>query len=218
MKKHKKHLRIGLLLSGVLLFINQVALAHNKVVVVPLGADQAQVAISKTVFVTDGTFNSNFNGVNASGAKDVDALCQAEADAPGSQVIGKKFKAWVATELQDSFVSSKRFFDTSSTLPYIMVDGSLVANNFNQFLEPNGIQAPINVSAQGNVVTGETKVWTGVFSSGLFGDAGNTCGFWTINTGGAGAHGDLTQNDIGWTFDGTAACSGTVARLYCFEQ
>ena len=51
-------------------------LAHNKVVVIPLGGDESPT--SKTIFVTKQQFNGGLGG--PSGA---DQKCQAAADAPG---------------------------------------------------------------------------------------------------------------------------------------
>jgi hypothetical protein len=179
--------------------------AIDKVVVISLGGDDAPT--SKAVFVTKGAWQGNLGG--PSGA---DAKCQAEADAPGSKVQGHSFKAWISGGLPIDFTAGTRVF-THSELPYKLVDGSLVTNDFADLVSGDALSSEIVTHPDGTQVQIFDYVWTGISSSGTF--AIDSCGLWTATTGlGLIGHtGPLTN----WTVVGADFCNSPHA-LYCFEQ
>ena len=77
----------------------------------------------KIVFVTSTTYSGNLGGL--AGA---DAECQAQADS--ASLLGT-FKAWISDSTTDA-TDTARF--TRSIAPYLLPDGTLVANNFNHLV------------------------------------------------------------------------------------
>jgi hypothetical protein len=159
-------------------------------------------AAAKRVFVTTSTSAGNFGGVSVA-----DGICQQEAVAAALNGV---YLAWVA----DSVTSPLTRF-TQSQSGYVRVDGVQVAADFAS-LTDGTLDAPINTTAGGAVITGE--VWTNVAFS-PYTPLGS-CGDWTSADGTLyGLTGDASGTDESWTASWIEKCYSTrYARFYCFEQ
>jgi len=118
----------------------------------------------RIIFVTaQNQYPGNFGGINV-----LDNECHKSATAaklPGT------FKAWASTSTAsaDSRISH-------STLPYVLVDGTKVADNYAGLLAPP-LQHAIDRTEMNTVLTvNDADVWTGTFVSGL--TATTNCGDW----------------------------------------
>src|SRR5262245_59197581 len=124
---------------------------------------------SCTVFVTSQLFTGNLGGLVGA-----DAKCQQLAD--GAQLPGA-FKAWLSDSTTDA-----RDRLTQATVPYIRVDGIQIADGF-QDLVDGSLDAPINVTEQGDTVPPFQLVWTGTNEEGRLGlgpgASIQTCTEWT---------------------------------------
>jgi hypothetical protein len=155
------------------------------------------------IFVTDTRQDADFGGI--AGA---DALCASQAAAAG---LGGEFKAWLSTI--ESPVANRL---AHSSDPYVLVDGTVIAVNWNDLIGfPGYISAPINLDASGVLRDGE--VWTGSSRYGHpYGNVDDCEGFTSGSTG-DGLAGSTEEVNLRWTEQGTRSCS-TELRLYCFEQ
>ncbi len=166
----------------------------------------------KTVFVTSESYTGNLGGL--AGA---DQKCNDLAAAAG---LSGTYKAW----LSDSSASPDTRF-TRSAEPYTLVDGTVVASDYNDLVN-GSLLAPIDVTEVGDSISGFTKVWTFTFSSGQSAvEATQACSGppggadWTadnsIYLSGVGRVQDTAYS--GWSDYGTQGC-GQALPLYCFEQ
>jgi len=167
---------------------------------------------AKRVFTTSLVYDGNLGGL--AGA---DMKCQARAVAaalPGT------YKAW----LSDAAATPNTRF-TKSTIPYRLVDGTLVANDYTD-LTDGTIAAPLNKTESGGAAPttafcGPNKVtpWSSTSATGAF-QAGGTCTNWTDTTVGGAQWGDGNAISSSWAAEcGGGACGGTfMAPLYCFQQ
>jgi hypothetical protein len=168
---------------------------------------------AKRVFTTSLEYDGNLGGL--AGA---DAKCQARAVAaalPGT------YKAW----LSDAAATPDTRF-AKATIPYRLVDGTLVANNYAD-LTDGTLAAPINKTEAGlapptSDFCGPAKVmvWTSTSVAGLLLAPNGTCTNWTSTATGGAQWGDASMTTGGWTNQcGGGACGGAfVAPLYCFQQ
>lgn len=110
----------------------------------------------KKVFVTSQTYNGNLGGV--SGA---DSKCQARANAAG---LDGTYRAWITGSNSD-LSPTNRFErnDYLDSLPYYLVNGERVANNWAGL--SSTLQHSINVDERGRG-TGGGRVWTNTWRSG----------------------------------------------------
>ncbi len=181
-----------------------------RVVVIPLGGDEGPT--SKAVFITQGSWDGNLGGPTGA-----DALCQTEADSIGSKVQGLPFKAWVSG-LSTDFTAGGRTF-VKSTLPYMLVDGTLVADNYADLVDGDDLVADIDVDAGGIGFATLINVWTGISNAGLI--SPGDCNAWTSNLNTIeGYLGDSQQFWGTWTDQqlGFGSACDQPSHLYCFEQ
>jgi hypothetical protein len=188
-----------------------VTLGSGPVVDADITTVNVACSTSKTVFVTSTLYDGNLGGL--AGA---DAKCQARAQAAG---LAGTYMAW----LSDANASPSTRF-TKSAVPYKRVDGTTIANNWNDLVD-NQIIAAINKTElngappQGNVAcpAGNPTVWTATNANGTLSNAGSTCSNWT-STGGGSLWGRTTVSDTGWSnWCSGGTCSWT-APIYCFQQ
>ena len=170
------------------------------------GPCQGAADCQRFVFVTSETFT----GEDLGGAIAADGKCTNRAAATGTPEIKvRKFKAWIS---EVGFEASKRL--THGTKPYVLPDGRLLANDWNQ-LTQGSLFHPIDRD-EANAPAPAGFVWTG---SDIFGNATpTTCTGWTI--GGAddkGTVGRAEAKDSTWTNSGVQSC-GTGHRLFCIEE
>ncbi len=159
----------------------------------------------RVVFVTTGAWAGNFGGLSQA-----DAYCQTEAEAAS---LNGKYKAWLST---DSISAASRL--THSSLPYALVDGTVVDNSWTDLT--NGLYGsnlnPIDIAADGTTIA-SGKVWTG--TNGFGDNVGTSCSDWTSNSSSVnGRAGTLTSHENGEWTDGTNYACNDTAHLYCFEQ
>jgi len=154
----------------------------------------------RRIFVTDTIQNGNFGGT--AGA---DELCASQAAAARLQ---GEFKAWLSTI--SSPVSGRL---TQSSVPYVLVDGTLIANDWNDLVD-GSIFAPINLDANQQVRSGD--VWTGTLPDGLP-YMNDDCEGFTSDSAGIALCGTTASMNANWTANATPPCS-TELRLYCIEQ
>jgi hypothetical protein len=188
--------------------------AHNKVVVIPLGGDEAPTF--KTIFVTSGTFTGNLMaaGDGDDGPSGADNLCMSAAGAANSKVKGKSFKAWLSSGGPATVNGSGRML-VLYDLPYHNVEGVLV---FDDLWDLN--VTPLNpiLDESGFVAAGSGRFpWTGISDSGevLF----ESCVSWGSDASwDSGAYGHVSSTNKGrWTHIALAGCHFSNSLL-CFEQ
>jgi hypothetical protein len=180
------------------------------------------------VFISSSKFTGRLGGILGA-----DAKCQAHARAaklPGT------YKAWIS----DSSGSSPARSFTRSRVPYRLVDGTLVADNWDD-LTDGTLDAQISRDEYGDPLPRLTRgvsywwVWTATRTDGSAMTASSFGGGFCTAPGprdwesenasgyqvGAGFNGlGSTRNDIlglAWTADGTQPCN-LDAHLYCFQQ
>jgi hypothetical protein len=184
----------------------------------------------KRVFVTSTSYDGNLGG--PAGA---DAKCQARAVAGG---LSGTYKAWISTTVTPAATRQAH-----STVPYMLVNRTRVANDWNGLISGSLLHA-INVtelgtsSAQGGSTcaggpagTFVSQVWTASTAAGdVTGSTPpsiiNTCGDWTKNAAGSACTsttpcattGSLSGSNSSWSQAcGQTHCDRAFA-LYCFEQ
>ena len=153
--------------------------------------------LNKRAFQTSSTYDGNLGGV--AGA---DQKCQDAADAVP---LGGTWKAWLRTSVYDIRTAS-----TQNDGPYVMVDGTVVANNWTDLVD-GSIDAPMQITELSAVATG-LNPWTGQTTG------TNYCTDWTTNSSGVtGRVGSPTSTAAAWESNTTSNCN--IARpLLCFEQ
>lgn len=165
---------------------------------------------AKRVFVTSALYKGNFGGL--AGA---DAKCQERAVA--AKIPGT-YKAWLSTAASSP---SNRF--AKATIPYRLVDGTLIANSYTD-LTDGTIANPINKTETGGAPTEVMfcypdfiRPWSSTAADGTFSAPSGNCTDWTVLTGAA-HWGSGVQTTSSWS----QSCSGGIcsfdAPLYCFQQ
>jgi hypothetical protein len=138
-----------------------------------------------------------------------DTTCQSFANA---RSLGGTWKAWLSDAAQSA---SARL--VHSTVPYRLLDGTLVANDWDDLVD-GSIAAPINVDEMGAKQTG-LQIWTASDTSGAaFVDG--SCSNWTNSTANN-PIANIGQNDgidQTWTMSAQQTCDQTSLHLYCIEQ
>jgi hypothetical protein len=157
------------------------------------------------VFVTSTASTGDLGGV--AGADQICNDLAAAADLPG------KYLAWISTNSGDAPAS--RF--TRKTGPYMLVDGTIIANNWDD-LTDGTLSAPIDIDENGDLVARD--VFTNVQTDGTVNGSIGDCNGWTdgASTGGAGTGLD-SVTDGSWTqYDSDYDICTATNRLYCFSQ
>ncbi len=173
----------------------------------------------KKVFVSSVVFTGNLGGL--AGA---DAKCAALALAASPPLSGT-YKAWVA----DSGGSPATRF-THSTGPYVLVNGTVVADSWTSLTSgvlahainrtQNNGAAP---TASASLCGSNQLVWSNVQSNGTVSGTISDCTQWTNGTAGnnSAEFGNSSKLTGQWTsycpVGGTGICN-IAAPIYCFEQ
>ena len=157
----------------------------------------------KRVFVSSTASNANLGGVNGA-----DTRCQNLANAEG---LGGNWRAWVSTS---SSSPSSRF--NKSSVPYRLLDGTLVANDWND-LTSGAVRRSIDRTEK-NAVVNAVEVWTGTRTNGTF-EADGCNGFTSGNVfAPVASQGISNQSGVQWTAAYLQFCDRSNPRIYCFEQ
>jgi hypothetical protein len=167
----------------------------------------------KTVFVT----STMYKGGALGGLAGADAKCQARATAAG--LIGT-YKAWLS-----DFTGSPATRFPQDVGPYMLVNGSIVANNWGS-LTSGSLRHALDITELGGAAPTTTStictgsvVWTDTDINGNLENSSETCGDWSDTNGQSAAWGLATAQDTWTSFcnGGDGACN-TLAPLYCFQQ
>lgn len=166
---------------------------------------------TKTVFVVSKAIPADIGGVAAA-----DSLCAQQAAAAKLPGV---YSAW----LSDASSSPYQRF-TKSTVPYVLADGSMLADDWDA-LTREGPAAVIDVDAAGQKVAAEDGaiVWTGTGVDGRSDDyngASNFCSGWSRNVlEDSALIGYLTRRtkSSDWSRVKTVPCTGA-GFMYCVQQ
>jgi TolB-like protein len=188
-----------------------------------------ELSKSRIVFVTSARYTGNLGGV--AGA---DSKCQQVAEAAG---LPGNYKAWLSDKSSSPAATFMRWNG-----PYVLVDGTEVASNWEGLTEHYHF-VPINITETGQD-TGESFQWTNTSASGGPGPCpcpeyllpatkivgrlevrDGSCQNWTSSNGDLydGMYGSSIGLGSYWTIDivslhpYTADCD-EMLRLYCFQQ
>jgi hypothetical protein len=150
---------------------------------------------------------------NLGGLTGADAFCQARATAAG---LPGTYMAW----LSDTTGSPSTRF-TRATVPYVLVNGTTVAANWNA-LTSGTLAHNIDLSETGGP-PGHTQAWTNTLPNGTAGglNPAGHCENWTTSSAApmpGGNTGIATSTAAIWTNFSNHQCSDDVRRLYCFQQ
>jgi hypothetical protein len=165
----------------------------------------------KTVFVTVGPSGVGYQGYKLLGLTGADAKCQARATAAS---LDGTYKAWLSSAAVNA---SDRL--SHSTGPYVLTNGTKVADDWADLIDSDDLYAAINVDEFGG--SRSTYVWTATNPDGTY--AGNPsikdCGGWSSTGSGQAAWvGDSGSPGSSWTNSGSSAPCTAFNALYCFEQ
>lgn len=163
----------------------------------------------RRVFVTSSLFPGNLGGLEGA-----DNICQTHALQAGFPGL---FYAWLSTAESSP---SARF--VKSAVPYEMVDGTAIANDWADlvdgslgsavYLTETGSTAPQGIhpcSPSDTIV-----IWTGTTTDGT--SSGTTCSNWDGS--GDASWGRSSDVDQSWTAFCSGPCASASTPLLCFEQ
>jgi cysteine-rich repeat protein len=169
---------------------------------------------ARYVFVTSTLHTGNLGGL--AGA---DAICNTRAAAAG---LPGTYMAWLSTN-QPNETPATRF--TQSTVPYIMVNGVKVADNWADLVD-GSLDNPIDrTELNGSVPVGNTScggggfpnVWTATNANGTLFNASQTCSNW-MSTSGSSFWGLASASNNFWTGWCQGGTCGWTSPIYCFQQ
>ena len=162
----------------------------------------------KTVFITSAKFKGNLGGL--AGADD---KCQAEADGPASIVPSGTYLAW----LSDGTDSPDTRF-TKSAHPYMLPDGTKIAENFTDLTDGSILHA-INIDSTGKAL-GLQPFWTGTNADGTTARLAMTCTGWKDPLPyHGGMIGVTNRTNPTWsTMYPMHSCRNNFESLLCFQQ
>jgi hypothetical protein len=158
------------------------------------------------VFVTSTFYDGNLGGL--SGA---DAKCQARADGAN---LGGNWKAW----LSDSKTSADSRLVHSDN-PYKLLNGLVLANNWQDFIDGTSYSIYITELNQSVSLTGvRSYAWTNTLSNGSikYNDSSKSCNEWVSNS--SSLYGAMGFVNTGLWSDYSLYTCDVRARLYCLEQ
>jgi hypothetical protein len=157
------------------------------------------------VFVT----RRSYSGAEIGGLGGADTICAGEAQ---DESLPGTYKAWLSDSR--SSVASRM---SHGSMPYVMVDGTKVADDWND-LTDGSLDAPITLTSGGENV-GLGGVWTATTPSGDTSYPANTCVDWTSDSG-MGADGYHGASNGDWTLNSVQPLDSCSVRspLYCFQE
>ncbi|MCP3931938.1 MAG: DUF1554 domain-containing protein [Bacteroidetes bacterium] len=159
---------------------------------------------AKQVFITNAPYQGNLGGL-----KGADFICNVLASQAN---LSGSYKAWLS---ENNNSPGNRFI--KSSWPYVLVDGTVVAQNWNDLVD-GSIAGSINLDQNGDSRLG--TVWTGTKTDGSAYSSTDQCSTWrsiSASDYGLVGHNDRFLEDYQWTSYSTFSCNST-SRLYCFEQ
>jgi hypothetical protein len=186
------------------------------------GADGAPDAAQDAGSVLLVFVSSKLSTGNLGGLAGADATCQSLATKAG---LPGTYKAWLSSQSTDA---ASRL--THGSVPYKLVDGSLVANDWSTLVsgtllhaidktESNGAPPTGTVGTAGGCAGSDPLAWTNTNDVGTH--LGPSCNDWTSTAGNVSYVGAADMTSGSWTWDCTAVGSGVcaaTAALYCVQQ
>ena len=167
---------------------------------------------SKIIFVTPPEYTAKLGGVTGA-----DAICQDMADIAG---LSGTFLAWIADSTNSSS-PAQRFVHNEG--PYILVDGTVIANSWTD-LTDGQLSSPIDLDSLGNLVVGLSGVWTNVTWDGRTAENRSraVCNDWTTEFSHGprterAIYGDRNETDSKWTRIWYWPCFLELS-LYCVQN
>lgn len=190
-----------------------------------------------TVFVSSATYDGNFgSGQITLGHLGADARCQELADAAG---LAGTYKAWISGRVDtgdDTLDQGVVDRFTQSALPYRLVNGTQVADDWAD-LTDGTLDHAINLTEAGNPVDDSARAWTNTTAGGTAWDNSTTCAqgssagqiaSWSCGSPSwspgdcqfqSGKYGLASSTTSSWTGTGSSnnSCSSSY-HLYCVQQ
>jgi hypothetical protein len=170
-------------------------------------------APTKIVFLTSKVFNG---AMRQAAVIQLDLICQSAANQAG---LNGSFKTWI----EESFYFTPSVIFTQSPNPYVLVDGTVVADNWTA-LTTQPLQHPIDIDEYGNSWPGmNVVVWTNLKDTGVSAATSNPesadCDGWTSSSPTKYGNQGYVYEISSWSYNDVLMndCS-TTAHLYCFQQ
>ncbi|MEZ4450554.1 MAG: DUF1554 domain-containing protein [Nannocystaceae bacterium] len=162
----------------------------------------------KVMFASSVVYSGALGGL--SGADDKCQVLAGEAQIIGE---GRAFRAWLSDGVKSAAARI-----THSDAPYILLDGTIVAEGWADLVDGT-LAHPIDRNEMNEPVKDFLWAWTGTTPQGLV-DPMYTCSGWTSamnDVKGARGRPDSLTSTWSWVKGGENACV-TVQRIYCVEQ
>lgn len=168
---------------------------------------------ARFAFVTGTLTDGNIGGIE--GANSMCQTLATDAGLPGT------YLAWLSSDAGGS--PADNF--TQEGGPWVLVDGSVVANDWDD-LTDGSIGTAIDLTATGDPAPesvgngcGINAVWTNTAANGTMSSADSDCSDWTMANTDPSVWGSWTQTNSGWTTDCSAGdgCDWQ-ASIMCFQQ
>jgi len=181
--------------------------------------DEKIVFLTQMEFKGDlvtGAKNLGIKGKIKSGLDAADKICTKLAN--DAELPGDTYTAWLSDSTTDA-----RDRVTQSALPYVLVNGELIADDFTDLItcDPNCLIHEINRDQLNSVRTGGA-IWTATEKGGAYNSTSGTCENWTATTGSAPVGSVRTPAADGlteiWTDWEVSALCSTQRRFYCFQN
>ncbi len=165
---------------------------------------------ARRVFVSSTGSTAEFGATPAAALAAADARCQTLATAAK---LGGTWKAWLSV---NGAAAKDRL--EHATVPYRLLDGTVVTSTFDDLLRGLPIVHAINRDEHASVVIGEQEVWTGTDSYGA--KTSDNCNDFTskVAPGPVAMVGLLSERTTSWTAHYKQFCDRTLQHIYCFEQ
>jgi hypothetical protein len=157
-------------------------------------------------------FSTTSRDTNDEALEYADSECQRLAETSG---LAGRFKAWLSAPLTYGPKYAARYRLSHSQGPYVLVDGSLVADDWNHLIGGALLHA-IDLTETGAEYRGD--VWTGTDYAGF--PSNPACLDWTSSSE-LGVSGRSYDTDSSWSGEGYGATAHDCAyqqRLYCLQQ
>jgi hypothetical protein len=167
-------------------------------------------ACPRYVFVTSKTFSGDLSGSGGGPLVRMDTECAVLAQTAGAPLAGRAYRVWMS--LSGAGLSARER-NVAGSMPYILRDGTLIANDWSGFASGTHLHG-IDQNEKGETVA--DAVWTATQPSGDY--SGPACTAWDSASGGdEGGQGSSTSDGSGWTDQKTSDCNSQ-ARIYCVER
>lgn len=162
------------------------------------GPDCFSCILNRRIFLLDYTINGT--------KTELDNKCVAIAQSNNLYREGITWTVWLSNDFESA---NDKFF--KSPFKYELVDGTLIANNYDELISGN-LKNPINMTSYGSIIEG--NVWTGTLSNGN--SSGYNCLNWDSFMA-RGTYGLTTATDKNWTNAGEGRCTNDM-YVYCVEN